>query len=291
MARLQYSDFLKQLYGCRVQKLNVNAGFTCPNSDGTLGWGGCTYCNNASFTPAFGHASLSVAEQLLSAKQFYSGKYSDMKYVAYFQSFTNTNAPIERLRELYAEALAVDDVVGLVISTRPDCLNDDVLELLQGINEDNKVIVEIGVETIHDSTLELINRCHTWKCASDAIVKVATRGIYVGAHLILGLPGENEDDMIATVNEISQLPLSTVKFHQLQVLRGTRLSQQWERGEVKLIDWTAEEYADLCSRVINLLPERIVVERMVSTAPASLLLHPKWGLKPSQFRNLFNDLR
>lgn len=291
MARLQYSDFLKQLYGCRVQKLNVNAGFTCPNRDGTLGWGGCTYCNNASFTPAFGRASLSVAEQLLSAKQFYSGKYSDMKYVAYFQSFTNTNAPIERLRELYAEALAVDDVVGLVISTRPDCLNDDVLELLQGINEDNKVIVEIGVETIHDNTLKIINRCHTWKCASDAIVKVAACGISVGAHLILGLPGENEDDMIATVNEISQLPLSTVKFHQLQVLRGTRLAQQWERGEVKLIDWTAEEYADLCSRVINLLPERIIVERMVSTAPASLLLHPKWGLKPSQFRNLFNDLR
>ena len=184
MARLQYSDFLRQLYGHKVQKLNVNAGFSCPNRDGTKGRGGCIYCNNASFTPAFGHASSSVTQQLLDAKLFYACKYADMKYVAYFQSFTNTYAQIEKLRELYDEALAVDDVVGLVISTRPDCLGDDVLDLLHSINEEHKVIVEIGVETSHDRTLELINRCHSWQCAQNAINKVAQRGLTVGAHLI-----------------------------------------------------------------------------------------------------------
>ena len=159
MARLQYSDFLRMLYGDKVQKLNVNAGFTCPNRDGTKGQGGCTYCNNASFTPAFGRASASVTQQLLDAKKFYAGKYSDIKYVAYFQSFTNTYAPVDRLRELYTEALKVDDIVGLVISTRPDCLSDEVIELLQCFDEEYKVIVEIGVESSHDRTLELINRC------------------------------------------------------------------------------------------------------------------------------------
>lgn len=287
MSRQQYSVFLCQLYGHKVQKLNVNAGFTCPNRDGTKGLGGCTYCNNASFTPSFGRASVSVTLQLLDAKKFYAGKYSDMKYVAYFQSFTNTYAPVDRLRELYTEALKVDDIVGLVISTRPDCLSDEIIELLQCFDEEYKVIVEIGVESSHDRTLELINRCHSWRCAQDAINRVVQRGLTVGVHLILGLPGETEDDMMTTVDEVAKLPVSTIKFHQLQVLRGTRFAQQWERGELTIIDWTAQEYANLCQRIVSRLPEKIVIERMVSTAPSDLLLHPKWGLKPAQFREVF----
>ena len=290
MTRMQYSDFLRQLYGCKVQKLNVNAGFSCPNRDGTKGWGGCTYCNNASFTPAFGRASVSVTQQLLDAKKFYAGRYADMKYLAYFQSFTNTYAPIEKLRKLYDEALAVDDVIGLVISTRPDCLSDDVLDLLQHFNESHRLMIEIGVETLHDCTLEFINRCHSWQCAQDAINRVWQRGLTVGVHLILGLPGEAETDMMATVDAIAQLPVSTIKFHHLQVLRGTILSQQWERGEVHLMDWSAQDYAKLCQRIIGRLPERIVVERMVSTAPSELLVHPKWGLKPSQFKEIFEKI-
>ena len=290
MARRQYGDFLRQLYGCKVQKLNVNAGFTCPNRDGTLGWGGCTYCNNASFTPAFGRASSSVKQQLLEAKRFYDRKYADMKYVAYFQSFTNTYASVDRLRELYEEALAVDDVVGLVISTRPDCLSDDVIDLLHNINEKHKVIVEIGVETAHDRTLQLINRCHSWQCAQDAINRVAGAGLPVGVHLILGLPGESEDDMKATVEAISKMPVATIKFHQLQVLRGTRLAQQWESAEVRLLDWSPQDYAEVCRQLISLLPDGIVVERLVSSAPRELLLHPRWGLKPAQFKSLFDDL-
>ena len=290
MARRQYGDFLRQLYGCKVQKLNVNAGFTCPNRDGTLGWGGCTYCNNASFTPAFGRASSSVKQQLLEAKRFYDGKYADVKYVAYFQSFTNTYASVGRLQELYDEALAVDDVVGLVISTRPDCLSDEVIDLLHNINEKHKVIVEIGVETAHDRTLQLINRCHSWQCAQDAINRVAGAGLPVGVHLILGLPGESEDDMKATVEAISKMPVATIKFHQLQVLRGTRLAQQWESAEVRLLDWSPQDYAEVCRQLISLLPNGIVVERLVSSAPRELLLHPRWGLKPAQFKSLFDDL-
>lgn len=290
MARRQYGDFLRQLYGCKVQKLNVNAGFTCPNRDGTLGWGGCTYCNNASFTPAFGLAPASVTQQLLNAKKFYARKYDDVKYVAYFQSFTNTYASVGRLQDLYDEALAVDDVVGLVISTRPDCLSAEVIDLLHNINEKHKVIVEIGVETAHDRTLQLINRCHSWQCAQDAINRVAGAGLPVGVHLILGLPGESEEDMKATVEAISKLPVTTIKFHQLQVLRGTRLAQQWESAEVRLLDWSPQDYAEVCRQLISLLPDGIVVERLVSSAPRELLLHPRWGLKPAQFKSLFDDL-
>ena len=177
-----------------------------------------------------------------------------------------------------------------MISTRPDCLDDEVLSLLEEINQHHKVIVEIGVESAHDRTLRLINRCHTWQCAQDAIWRVDGRGILVGAHLILGLPGETEDDMMATASEIAKLPLATVKFHQLQVIKGTRLAQQWSRGDLDIISWTPSEYASLCRRILTQLPPHITVERMVSTAPAHLLLHPKWGLKPEQFRKLFDTI-
>lgn len=287
--RREYSNFLKHLFGTRVQKLNVNAGFTCPNRDGTLGSGGCTYCNNATFTPAFGRCSTSVTQQLHDAKQFYRGKYADMKYLAYFQSFTGTYAPVEKLRMLYNEALSVPDVVGLVVSTRPDCIGNEVLNLLEEINHEHKVIVEIGVESSHDRTLKLINRCHSWRCAQNAIRQLAQRGLVVGAHLILGLPGEDENDMMTTVDEIGKLPLATVKFHQLQVIKGTKLANEWSRGDVDMIDWTPQEYANLCSQIISHLPPHIVVERMVSTAPPHLLLHPKWGLKPAQFKDIFES--
>lgn len=288
--RPEYSVFLKDIYGCRVQKLNVNAGFTCPNRDGTLAHGGCIYCNNASFTPAFGNASVSITRQLEDGKKFYAKKYSDMHYLAYFQSFTGTYAPIPALKTLYSEALAVPDVVGLVVSTRPDCLNDDVLNLLSDINLTHPVIVEIGIESSHDRTLQLINRCHTWQCAHDAIEQVVERGITAGAHLILGLPWETRNDMLITAKRIAELPLSTVKFHQLQVIKGTKLAQLWEKGQVDLIQWSASQYAAFCKEIIELLPPHMVIERMVSTAPSQLLLHPKWGLKPQQFKEIFQNI-
>lgn len=288
--RPEYSVFLKDIYGCRVQKLNVNAGFTCPNRDGTLAHGGCIYCNNASFTPAFGNASVSITRQIEDGKKFYANKYSDMHYLAYFQSFTGTYAPIPALETLYAEALAVPDVVGLVVSTRPDCLNDDVLNLLSDINLTHPVIVEIGIESSHDRTLQLINRCHTWQCAHDAIERVVERGITAGTHLIMGLPWETRNDMLTTAKRIAELPLSTVKFHQLQVIKGTKLAQLWEKGQVDLTQWSASQYAAFCKEIIELLPPHMVIERMVSTAPSQLLLHPKWGLKPQQFKEIFQNI-
>lgn len=288
--RPEYSVFLKDIYGCRVQKLNVNAGFTCPNRDGTLAHGGCIYCNNASFTPAFGNASVSITRQIEDGKKFYAKKYSDMHYLAYFQSFTGTYAPIPALETLYAETLAVPDVVGLVVSTRPDCLNDDVLNLLSDINLTHPVIVEIGIESSHDRTLQLINRRHTWQCAHDAIERVVERGITAGAHLILGLPWETRNDMLITAKRIAELPLSTVKFHQLQVIKGTKLAQLWEKGQVDLIQWNASQYAAFCKEIIELLPPHMVIERMVSTSPSQLLLHPKWGLKPQQFKEIFQNI-
>ena len=182
------------------------------------------------------------------------------------------------------------DVVGLVVSTRPDCLNDDILNLLSDINLTHPVIVEIGIESSHDRTLQLINRCHTWQCAHDAIEQVVERGITAGAHLILGLPWETRNDMLITAKRIAELPLSTVKFHQLQVIKGTKLAQLWEKGQVDLIQWSASQYAAFCKEIIELLPPHMVIERMVSTAPSQLLLHPKWGLKPQQFKEIFQNI-
>lgn len=291
MKRLDYSTFLKKLYGCRVQKLNVNAGFTCPNRDGTLARGGCIYCNNTSFTPSFSKASTTVTRQLEEGKKFYSRKYSDMRYLAYFQSFTSTYAPPQELEALYIEALAVPEVIGLVISTRPDCLSDEIIDLIANINRHHPVIVEIGIESSHDSTLQLINRCHTWQCAAKAVEKVAARGITTGAHLILGLPSETRTQMLDTVKRVAKLPLNTIKFHQLQVIKGTQLAKQWKAGEVEIMQWSALEYAAFCKEIITLLPPHIVIERMVSTAPPQMLLHPRWGLKQQEFRHIFSDIQ
>ena len=244
------------------------------------------------FSPADGYVLIHDVYNtaLKDGKKFYANKYSDMHYLAYFQSFTGTYAPIPALETLYAEALAVPDVVGLVVSTRPDCLNDDVLNLLSDINLTHPVIVEIGIESSHDRTLQLINRCHTWQCAHDAIEQVVERGITAGAHLILGLPFETHNDMLTTAKRIAELPLSTVKFHQLQVIKGTKLAQLWEKGQVDLTQWSASQYAAFCKEIIELLPPHMVIERMVSTAPSQLLLHPTWGLKPQQFKEIFQNI-
>ena len=289
MGRISYSDFLKKLYGCKVQKLNLNAGFTCPNRDGTLSRDGCSYCNNSSFTPGFGNPAASVAEQLADAKKFYAGKYGDMKFVAYFQSFTSTYAPVSKLRPLYNQALSQPQVIGIVVSTRPDCLSGQVLDCLSEINSRNKVIVEVGVETSLDSTLHAINRHHTWQQAHDAIIETANRNIAVGAHLILGLPGESVGNMIETVRKVAQLPLVSIKFHQLQILKDTQLAKQWNRGEVDIIDWSARDYARLCATLEKEIPQHIAIERWVATAPASLLIHPRWGLKPHEFNKLLDE--
>lgn len=283
-----YAAFLAERFGGKVQKLAVNAGLSCPNRDGTVGHGGCSYCSNAAFNPSYCDARLTVAEQLERGKAFYARKYPDMDYLAYFQTYSNTHAPVQRLSALYEEALAVDRVVGIVIATRPDCLGDEILDLLEQLSRRTLLVVELGIETVHDTTLNAINRCHNWTTARNAIERLAARSITVGVHLILGLPGEDEVMMEQSVSEVVSLPVSLIKFHQMQVLRGTRLAAQWERGEVTLVQWTAEQYASLCARLLRLVPPHIAVERFVSQSPPSMLIAPRWNLKPGEFAALLN---
>lgn len=281
-----FSEFLNKYFSYKVQKISINAGFTCPNRDGAKGVGGCTYCNNQTFNPEYCKPVMTVAEQLKQGKQFFARKYPQMKYLAYFQAYTNTYGELQHLKSLYEEALSVDDVVGLVIGTRPDCMPDELLEYLVELSKKAFVLVEYGVETSHNKTLQLINRGHSWEDAVDAVNRTKQHGLPCGIHLIMGLPGESVEDMLATADAISRLPIDTVKLHQLQLIRGTKLARQVEAGEVKVIKWSAEEYIDVCLAFLRRLSPRIAVERFVSQSPEELLISPRWGLKNYEFTNL-----
>ena len=284
-----YGDFLRRYFDCKVQKIAIDAGFACPNRDGTKGVGGCIYCNNQSFNPAYCQTKISVAEQIARGKEFFARKYPEMKYLAYFQAYTNTYAQLSTLKELYEEALRQSDVLGIIIATRPDCMPDELLSYLSELSKTHFVMVEYGVETSHDATLKLINRGHTWADVEDAVTRTAEAGVLCGAHLILGLPGEDMEHFIATAKRISALPLHTVKMHQLQVIRGTRLAKMWADGEVVLKDWSADEYIDVCIEVLKHLRSDLAVERFVSQSPADLLICPRWGLKNYEFTNRLNN--
>ncbi len=279
-----YSAFLAEHFDGKVQKLSVDVGFTCPNRDGSIGRGGCIYCNNMAFSPDWDKRTESVAAQIARGKAFFGKKYPDMRYLAYFQSYTSTYAPEEKLLTLYREALAQPDVVGLIIGTRPDCMPDSLLDSIADLG--CKVFIEYGAESSHDSTLDLVNRCHTWAATVDAVERTARRGIPVGLHLILGLPGETEEMMIETVRRVSALPIATVKFHQLQILKGTRLEKIVQNLDIPA--YTADEYAALCARLLKYLRSDIAVERFVAQAPDDLLISPRWGLKNYQFTSLLN---
>lgn len=283
-----FSDFLKEHFDVKVQKITVNAGFTCPNRDGTKGRGGCTYCNNQSFNPEYCRPALSVKEQLERGKEFFARKYPQMKYLAYFQAYTNTHSDdIDRLMRLYEKALETPDVVGLIIGTRPDCMPQELLDRLAGLGK--WVMVEYGAESACDRTLELVNRCHTWADTADSVRRTHEAGIPCGLHLIMGLPGEDEDVMLSTIDRVNELPVDTVKIHQLQLVRGTRMARDVESGLYDIPRFTAEEYADLCVRLLRRLRKDIAVERFVSQSPSELLIYPRWGLKNYQFTNLLNN--
>jgi radical SAM protein (TIGR01212 family) len=273
------SGSLKKHFGFRVQKLSVDAGFTCPNRDGTKGTGGCTFCNNKSFSPHYCSSGHSVEEQLLKGIRFFSAKYPDNRYLAYFQSYTNTYGDISHLRDLYEEALGVDGIVGLVIGTRPDCIFPELLEYLKDLSEKVFVSLEFGVESIHDHTLERINRGHTYADSVSAIQMSADLGISTGIHMILGLPGETSEMLVDQVYELNRLPISMVKFHQLQIIRGTRMEAEINEHPEDFYLFTPEEYIDLIIRILERLRPDIVVERFVSVAPPDLLSNKRWGMK------------
>ena len=280
-----YGDYLLKKFGCKVQKLSVNAGFTCPNRDGTIGHGGCIYCDNRTFTPSYCDPADSVTLQLEKGKKFFGKKYQDLKYLAYFQAYTSTHSTsVSRLISLYREAIEVDNVLGLVIGTRPDCFPDILADALGEINRSGKpVMVEFGAETSHDTTLKLINRGHTWKQTSDAVKRADDAGLDVGLHFIMGLPDETREMMLCTVERAVKLPVVSLKFHQLQVIHDTPLHRRWEKGEIDLRLFTVEDYLDLCREICSIVPHHIAIERFTSSSPADMLVAPKWGIKNYEF--------
>ncbi len=289
MERL-YNDFghwIRNRFPFRVQKLAVDAGFTCPNRDGRLSTGGCIYCDNNTFNPSYCDRRKSITEQLEEGKAFFARKYHDMKYLAYFQAFTNTYDTIDNLRRMYEEALCVDDIVGIVIGTRPDCVSTELLDYLEELNRHTFVLVEYGIETVNDDTLRLINRRHDFSCSRRAVEQTAERGILTGGHVILGLPGEDSAESIRQAGVISSLPLDILKVHQLQVIRGTRLAKMYAENPFHL--YTVDEYLRLIASYIQHLRPSLVLERFVSQSPKDLLIAPKWGLKNYQFVNLLDN--
>ena len=285
-----YHDFgtwIRNQLPFRVQKISIDAGFTCPNRDGRIGIGGCIFCDNKSFNPSYCSHKKSVTEQLEDGKRFFAKKYPDMKYLVYFQAYTNTYDVVDKLKQLYEEALKVEDVVGIVIGTRPDCVSSELLDYLEELNKRTFLIVEYGIESCNDDTLRYINRGHDFACTRKAVEETAKRGIYVGGHVIMGLPGEDASESLRQAPIISSLPLTMLKIHQMQIIKGTRLAKIYKERPFHL--YTIEEYIDLITQYIGLLRSDLVLERFVTQSPPEMLIAPKWGLKNYEFTNLLNN--
>ena len=278
-----FATFLAQYFEGKVQKISIHAGFTCPNRDGSKGTGGCTYCNNQTFNPEYCNPHLGIRRQLEDGIAFFARKYPQMRYLAYFQAYTNTYGELEQLIAMYEEALSVDGVVGIVIGTRPDCMPDTLLDYIEQLSRRTFVMVEYGIESANDQTLLRINRGHDFAAAVDAIRRTHERGILVGGHLILGLPGEDSAELMRQAEAIAALPLDMVKLHQLQLIRGTRMAREYEQCPEGFHLYTVDEYIDLAIDYIERLPSTMVVERFISQSPRSLLIAPDWGMKNYQF--------
>lgn len=279
----EFSSLLNSVFPFKVQKISINAGFSCPNRDGLKGFGGCTYCNNQSFSPGYGSGLKSVSDQLAAGIAFFSHKYPEMKYLAYFQSYTNTYEGLDSLKAKYEEALAYPDVVGLIIGTRPDCMPEGLLDYFEELNSKCFLLIEYGLETSSDRTLGFINRGHSFADGVDAIERTAKRGIYTGVHLILGLPGEDRKQIIDNARRIALLPVTSVKLHQLQLIKGTVMADQFRVHPEWFRLYEVDEYIDLCIDFVEVLNPGFYIERFVSQSPKELLIAPDWGLKNYEF--------
>jgi hypothetical protein len=278
-----FSTYFRNRFSERVQKVSVDAGFTCPNRDGTKARGGCTYCNNKTFKPTYTNLLNSVSKQVEDGVAFFSKKYESMKFIAYFQAYSNTYKSLEELKQLYEEALQHPKIIGLVISTRPDCIFPELLDYLEELQKKVYVMLEIGLESHVDKSLESVNRGHTFADSVWAIEETAKRGINNCAHLILGLPGENREDWLEQARVISKLPVNNLKLHQLQVHRKTVMEKQYAENPDYFHLFTVDEYVELVIDYLELLNPEIIVERFVTEAPEKLLVAPKWGLKNFEF--------
>ncbi len=286
-----YSNYFRKLFGGRVQKLSIDAGFTCPNRDGTLGTGGCSFCNNDAFSPSYCKADTSITEQIEKGIQFHLKRYrKSVAYLAYFQSYTNTYAKLDELRRKYEEALAYPGIAGLIIGTRPDCISDEILDYLKSLSSGCYVAVEYGIESCYDHTLVRVNRGHDFKCSVSALEKTAAKGIVTGAHFIFGLPGESREDMMNEAAIISRLPLKTVKFHQLQIIAGTKMEEEYLNRPQDFELFTWDEYREFFIKFLERLNPDIVVERFTGESSPHLIRNQGWnGLRSEEMTKLFEQ--
>jgi len=274
-----YAPYFKNLFGERVQKISVDAGFTCPNRDGTKARGGCTYCNNDAFNPSYCDPKKPINQQVKEGIEFHKVRYRRAnKYLVYFQPYSNTYAPLPHLKKLYKDALSQKGVIGLVIGTRADCVNDEILEYLKQLSEKHYIVIEYGVESIYNHTLSRINRADTFEQAIDSISKSAALGLNVGAHLIFGLPGETRQMMMDSVNQINRLPLNSIKFHQLQIVQGTAMAKDFAMNPQAYDLFSFEDYIDFIIRFIEKLNPSFIIERFAGEVPPRFLAGPGWGL-------------
>lgn len=284
-----YSHYLRErLGGARVQKVTVSAGFTCPNRDGTVGTGGCTFCVNEAFSPSYCRPSLPIAQQIQAGIEFHASRYAKAdRFLAYFQTFSNTYKPLEELESIYRQALEDPRIVGLVVGTRPDCVDEEKLDFFRELAQEKYVVIEYGVESVFDRTLQRVHRGHDFATAQRAIEMTAQRGIAVGAHFIVGLPGEFRPQALETARIIARLPLDTVKFHQLQLFKGTAMEADWRANPADFHLYTVDQYIELMVDILELLPPDLVVERMLGEAPPRYVVDPlRWDVRNERFVQL-----
>ncbi|HBG92111.1 MAG: TIGR01212 family radical SAM protein [Nitrospirae bacterium GWF2_44_13] len=278
-----FGQYMKKQFGTNVYKVNIDAGFTCPNRDGSLGFGGCIYCNNDSFRPSSCKPSMSVKEQITNGIAYLSRRYKASKFLAYFQPYSNTYAPVEELESLYKEALQEPSVIGLAIGTRPDCIDSEKLALLESLAKKHFILVEYGFQSIYDKTLRFINRGHDYKTFLDAVSLTKSKGIFVGAHLIVGFPTETREETLNMADEVSGLHLDFLKIHQLQVVKDTPLAQMYKENPFHTFEY--EEYLDFVVDFIERLSPDIVLQRLFATTPDDMLIAPRWDRSRHQITN------
>jgi uncharacterized protein len=276
-------SFWLNRFGCRVYKLQIDAGFTCPNRDGTVSKGGCIYCDGRGSRLRQIGPLPSVTEQIRRGKEYYKKNRNAVKFIAYFQTFTNTYAPIEKLKELYDEALGEDDVIGLSVGTRPDCLSDGIVDLLQDYARERHTWLELGLQSIHDRTLRLINRGHSAATFLDALHRLSGSNIHICTHIIVGLPGERREDILETARAIATLPIHGIKIHALLALRGTVVGDLYEKGEIAMFN--RDDYVKTVSDILEILPPEMVIQRLTADGYRDIFLGPKWAVNKMEVLN------
>jgi radical SAM protein (TIGR01212 family) len=286
-----YSDYLKRKFGGRLQKISIDAGFTCPNRDGTRGTGGCSFCLNAAFNPSYCNPAGSVNQQIEDGIQFHEKRYRRAQgYLAYFQAFSNTYGPLDKLVSLYEEALANPAIKGIVIGTRPDCIDEEKLQYFQKLAARTYLVIEYGIESVYDNTLLRINRCHTFNDTSEAIIRTAEKGILTGGHVIFGLPRESRSDMMNSASILSKLPLHSIKFHQLQIFRGTAMADDFEEHPESFSLFSQDEYLEFMCEYIELLNPELIIDRIAGETPPRFAVIRPWGPRYDQVLTRFLKL-